>query len=143
MIAVNVQVSNQQNQHEIALTTNSNAHVIDIPPRASGYGSSANGGELLFLALATCYCNDIYREAGKRDIAVKRVEVEVSGTFADAPGSVAENITYSALVEADAPESDIEALMRHTDTVAEIHNTLRLGTSVTLTDIRAISAMVE
>ncbi len=139
MISISVQVSNQHNQHEIALTTNDSAHVIDIPPRASGYGSSANGGELLFLALATCYCNDVYREAAKRGIAVKRVQVEVSGTFGDAPGSAAENITYSAIVEAEAGETEIEALMRHTDTVAEIHNTLRLGTTVTLTGIRAIS----
>ncbi len=138
MISISVQVSNQHNQHEISLTTNANDHVIDIPPHASGYGSSANGGELLFLALATCYCNDLYREAGKRGITVKRVGVEVSGTFGDAPGSVAENISYSALVEAEASEAEIEALMRHTDTVAEIHNTLRLGTSVTLTDVRAI-----
>ncbi len=139
MISISAQVSSQQNQHEIALTTNANAHVIDIPPRASGYGSSANGGELLFLALATCYCNDVYREAAKRNIVVKRVQVEVSGTFGDAPGSIAENVTYTAIVEAEAAEAEIEALMRHTDTVAEIHNTLRLGTTVTLTDIRAIS----
>jgi hypothetical protein len=33
-----------------------------------GGGSSANGGELLCLALATCYCNDVYREAKKRGI---------------------------------------------------------------------------
>ncbi len=143
MISIGVEVNNQHNQHEIALTTNANTHVIDIPPRASGYGSSANGGELLFLALASCYCNDLYREAAKRRITVKRVEVKVDGTFADAPGSVAENITYSALVEAEAGEAEIEALMRYTDTVAEIHNTLRLGTTVTLTDVRAISVMVE
>ena len=137
-------MSNQHNQHEIALTTNANAHVIDIPPRASGYGSSANGGELLFLALASCYCNDLYREAAQtQDHRSSACEVKVDGTFADAPGSVAENITYSALVEAEAGEAEIEALMRYTDTVAEIHNTLRLGTTVTLTDIRAISVMVE
>jgi uncharacterized OsmC-like protein len=35
----------------------------------------------LFLALATCYCNDIYREAAKRNIKVDSVEVEVEGTF--------------------------------------------------------------
>jgi uncharacterized OsmC-like protein len=29
----------------------------------------------LFLALASCYCNDIYREAAKRNIKVERVEV--------------------------------------------------------------------
>jgi uncharacterized OsmC-like protein len=44
-------------------------------------GSSANGGEPLFLALASCYCNDIYRETAKRNIEVERVEVNGEGDF--------------------------------------------------------------
>ncbi len=50
--------------------------------KENGYGSSASGGELLFLALATCYCNDIYREAAKKNIKVESVEVDVEGDFA-------------------------------------------------------------
>jgi uncharacterized OsmC-like protein len=138
-INISVQVDNRQNRHDVELTTNGSVHSITVPPRSSGCGSSANGGEMLFLALATCYCNDIYREAGKRNIVVRSVHVEVSGTFGDAPGSVAENITYSATVEAEASGDDIEVLMRHTDTVAEIQNTLRLGTTVTLAEVHAIS----
>jgi organic hydroperoxide reductase OsmC/OhrA len=30
-------------------------HSLETPPRSGGFGSNANGGELLFLALATCY----------------------------------------------------------------------------------------
>lgn len=137
-ITISAAVTSRYNTHQVELTTNGNAHAITVPPRATGYGSSANGGELLFAALATCYCNDIYREGAKRDITVKSVRVEVSGTFGDAPGSVAEDITYRATVEAEASREAIEALMRHADTVAEIQNTLRLGTPVTLTEIRAI-----
>lgn len=138
MISISAAVDNSHNAHDVQLTTNDSTHAISVPPKASGYGSSANGGEMLFAALASCYCNDIYREAAKRGIPVRRVQVEVSGTFDDAPGSVAEGITYSATVEAEASEADIEALMWHTDTVAEIQNTLRLGTTVTLVNIRAI-----
>lgn len=137
-INISVEVHNEQNEHKVQLTTNGNSHAILVPPKPSGYGSSANGGEMLFLALATCYCNDLYREAAKQNITVKSVQVVVSGTFGDAPGSVAENVSYSATVEAQASVEAIEALMRHTDTVAEIQNTLRLGTAVTLTDIRAV-----
>ena len=139
MVSINVQVNNQQGSHQIELKTNDSLHSIEIAPKASGFGSSANGGELLFLALATCYCNDIYREAAKQNMTVRRVQVEVSGTFGDAPGSVAENLSYRATVEAVANVEAIEALMRHTDTVAEIQNTLRLGTKVTLAEIHAIS----
>jgi organic hydroperoxide reductase OsmC/OhrA len=139
MIAISAQVNNSQGKHEVVVTTNQNAHGITIEPKANGFGSSANGGELLFLALATCYCNDIYREAAKRSITVRRVEVKVSGDFGDAPGSAAQNVTYAARVEAEASEAEIADLMRHTDTVAEIQNTLRQGTVVTLGTLEPVS----
>lgn len=86
---------------------------------------------MLFLALATCYCNDIYREAAKRDIEVDRVEVEVTGNF-EAEGKPGSNIVYRAKVDAKASPEEIRELLSHTDTVAEIQNTLRVGTAVKL-----------
>ena len=44
--------------------------------RAAAASSGVNRGELLFLALATCYCNDLYREAEKLGIDVREVNVE-------------------------------------------------------------------
>jgi organic hydroperoxide reductase OsmC/OhrA len=138
MIKITAQAINQKGNHQVVLKTKNTEHSITIPPKADGFGSSANGGELLFLALATCYCNDIYREAAKRNLIVKSVEVEVSGEFGDAPGSQAENITYRATVEAEASQQEIEDLMRHTDSVAEIQNTLRQASKVSLQSIRAV-----
>ena len=132
---ISAHVENSQNQHQVTLTTNGNSHSIAIPPKSSGLGSSANGGELLFLALATCYCNDIYREAAKRNIQVEKVEVEVNGDFG-AEGEGATNVTYKAKVHAKGSEAEIRALMEHTDTVAEIQNTLRAGTDVKLSGIK-------
>jgi organic hydroperoxide reductase OsmC/OhrA len=60
---ISARLENSEAQHYVRVTTNDSSHSITIPPKPSGFGSSANGGELLFLALATCYCNDIYREA--------------------------------------------------------------------------------
>jgi organic hydroperoxide reductase OsmC/OhrA len=139
VIHISARVKNSNEKHQVTLETNGNEHSIVIPPKASGFGSSANGGELLFLALATCYCNDIYREAAKRNIVVRSVQVEVAGEFGDAPGSPAENITYKAVVEAEAPNNDIVDLMKHTDTVAEIQNSLRRATTVTLKSVEAVS----
>lgn len=121
------------------MQTDGNSHSIEIPSKASGYGSSANGGEVLFLALATCYCNDIYREAGKSGISVHHVEVHVEGEFG-AAGEPAKNVVYHAKVSADATEQEILALMRDTDGVAEIQNTLRVGTPVQLGELQAVSA---
>ena len=134
---ISVRVENSKDNHQITLQTNGNVHSIAIPPKPTGYGSSANGGELLFLALASCYCNDIYREAAKRNIKVERVEVEVKGDFG-AEGKPATNVVYHAKVFADASEDEVRELMKFTDTVAEIQNTLRIKTPVVLTEIEAV-----
>src|SRR5512147_2078913 len=123
MINISAEVQNTGDVHLVTLTTNGMDHSITIPPRESGFGSSANGGELLFLALATCYCNDIYREAAKRGLQVERVEVDVEGDFG-AEGDPAKNVTYRARVKARASEAEIRDLMEHTDKVAEIQNSL-------------------
>jgi organic hydroperoxide reductase OsmC/OhrA len=135
---ISAKVQNSEGQHHVTLRTNDNVHTLAIPSKATGFGSSTNGGELLFLALATCYCNDIYREATKRNIKVERVEVEVTGEFG-AEGEGAKNVSYRAKVRAQASEADIQELMRFTDHVAEIQNTLRAGTPVTLNEIEAVT----
>jgi uncharacterized OsmC-like protein len=134
---ITAKVENSKDNHQVTLQTNDYVHSIVIPPKSTGYGSSANGGELLFLALATCYCNDIYREAAKRNIKVERVEVEVDGDFG-AEGEHAKNVTYQAKVFARASEDEIREMMQFTDTVAEIQNTLRIETPVVLTEIEAV-----
>ena len=131
-------MQNSQGQHQVMLQTNDLAHTLTIPPKSTGFGSSANGGELLFLALATCYCNDIYREAAKRGISVEQIEVEVSGDFG-AEGEPARNVTYRAKVTAQASEADIRELMSHTDRVAEIQTTLRVATPITLSSIEVVA----
>lgn len=133
---ITARVENSKDHHQVTLQTNDNVHSIVIPPKSTGYGSSANGGELLFLALASCYCNDIYREAAKRNIKVERVEVNVEGDFG-AEGEPAKNVVYRAKVFSQDSEDEIRELMTFTDTVAEIQNTLRIETPVVLTEIEA------
>jgi organic hydroperoxide reductase OsmC/OhrA len=136
---ISAMVQNSEGQHHVTLKTNDKVHSLAIPPRSTGFGSSANGGELLFLALATCYCNDIYREAAKRGLKVEQVEVEVAGEFG-AEGEAARNVSYRAKVVAQSSETQIRDLIRHTDQVAEIQNTLRRGTPVILSDIEVVTA---
>jgi organic hydroperoxide reductase OsmC/OhrA len=63
---IHARVQNSQNQHQVTLSTNDSVHNLIISPKATGLDSSVNGGELLFLALATC-------------IKVESVEVKVQG----------------------------------------------------------------
>jgi organic hydroperoxide reductase OsmC/OhrA len=137
-VRISARVQNSAGQHHVTLRTNGNVHSLAIPPKQAGLGSSANGGELLFLALATCYCNDIYREAAKRGLQVERVEVEVDGDFG-AEGEPARNVTYRAKVTSQASGADIRELMRQTDRVAEVQNTLRVETPVTLSEVEVVT----
>ena len=130
-------VENSENKHKVTMQAGDALHSIVIPPKETGFGSSASGGELLFLALATCYCNDIYREAAKKNIKVHSVEVDVEGDF-PAAGEPARNIVYRAKVVANADEQEIRALMNFTDTVAEIQKTLRIESPVILTEMEAV-----
>ena len=102
-----------------------------VPPKSAGKGSAINGGEFLMLALATCYCNDLYREAERLRIPLESVEVEASAQFPGI-GLAATDIRYRARVSSSAPAAAIADLMRQTDAVAEIHNTVRSGVPVSL-----------
>ena len=136
---ISARVENTHGEHHATVETNGQQKSLTIPAKPEGLGSAVNGGELLFLALATCYCNDIYREAAKRGLSISRVTVDVNGEFGG-PGDPARNIEYRASVESDAPGDQVLALMRHTDTVAEIQNTLRHSSSVTLIDCQVLNA---
>lgn len=135
---VSAKIKNSEGRHDVTFCTNDNTQSLAILPKPSGFGSSVNGGELLLLALATCFCNDIYREAARKGIKVTNVEVEVNGEF-DKEGDPAKNVTYKTKVTANAREEEIRELIKQTDRVAEIQNTLRAGTTVILKEIEVVS----
>ena len=131
---ISASVSNSAGNHKVSVATDSNVKQINIPAKENGSGSGINGGEMLFLAIATCYCNDIYREAAKRKIAIEKVEVDVEGEFGS-EGDPAKNIVYNARVKSNSDEKEIIELMKFVDTVAEIHNTLRIKNEIKLNNI--------
>jgi uncharacterized OsmC-like protein len=131
-------VLNEAETHRAVVCTGGNSRSIEIPPKQTGRGSSVNGGELLMAALATCYCNDIYREAAKRKISVESVEIEAEAEF-EAEGEPARAVYYRVRVKARASEDDIRALIMDTDKVAEIQNTVRAPTPVLLSSVEAIT----
>lgn len=135
---ISAHIRNGGGQHQVTLGTNNQTHALSVSPKESGAGSSVNGGEFLFLALATCYCNDVYREAAKRGITVTNVEVFVEGEF-DREGAGAKNVRYRAKVSAKGSEAELKALLIHTDRVAEVQNTLRSGVPVELIGAEVVS----
>ncbi|HEV9037083.1 MAG TPA: OsmC family protein [Puia sp.] len=129
---ISAKLTSTHHRQDVVVQTNDSAKSLALPTKPSGFGSAINGGELLLLALATCYCNDIYREAAKKNIPVTGVEVECTGTFG-AEGEPGDNFCYNVKISSDAAAETIEKLIRATDGVAEVHNTLRKGVSVKLT----------
>ena len=128
-LSIRARIENGFQRHRVVVSTRGEERALCVGPRAEGYGSSVNGGEMLCVALATCYCNDLYREAAKMGIAVRDVVVEVDAEFG-APGEAAVAIRYRASIAAAAPQDAIRALMAHTDQVAEVQATLRKGMPV-------------
>jgi organic hydroperoxide reductase OsmC/OhrA len=124
-------VRNAHARHEVTVRTDATMQSLAIPAKSAGNGSAINGGELLMLALATCYCNDLYREAARLGIAIDGVEVEASAQFPGI-GLAATDIHYRANISSPAPASAIADLLRQTDAVAEVHNTVRAGVPVAL-----------
>jgi len=111
---------------------------IDRSESAGGLGIGFNGGELLLLAIGACYTNDLFREAAKKNMTLKSVRVDVDGDWGGEPVR-AQNVVFSVRVEAKATENEIRDLIEHTDKVAEIHNSLRMATKVSLGRTEAIA----
>lgn len=122
-------VRNSAHAHEAHIATNGVTQSLPVPAKSTGKGSAVNGGEFLMLALATCYCNDVYREAERLQIAVEAVHVEASADF-PGRGLAATNIRYFARITSPAPDDVIADLLRQTDAVAEVQSTLRSGATV-------------
>ncbi len=141
-MVISARVRNSKGAHSAVVASGGEAKHVTIPAKAEGCGSAVSGAELLFLALATCYCNDVYREAKKRDIEIREIEVEASGSFG-AEGDIARGVRYRARVKSSAPQSQIDDLLRYTDSVAEVQKTLRTGVPVELlleADIPAVTS---
>lgn len=128
---ITAKVVNSSGAHRVSVGTDESSRQLAIAPKADGQGSSVNGGEFLMLALATCYCNDLYREARRLGIAIEGVEVEACAEFPGI-GLAATRITYRARVQSPASADEVRQLLRETDAVAEIHNTVRTGVPVRL-----------
>jgi organic hydroperoxide reductase OsmC/OhrA len=128
---ISATVVNSPGRHDVVVRTGSVEHRLAVAAKREGGGSATNGGEFLMLALATCYCNDLYREAARLGLALDEVRVEATAEFAGI-GLAASNVRYRAEVRSSASREAIARLLRETDAVAEVHNTLRQGVPVQL-----------
>ncbi len=105
--------------------------VVDRPTEVGGGGLGFNGGQLLNLAVAACVSNDLFREAARLGLSLRRVRVTAQSEYAGKP-VVSGPIEYDVEVEGDGPAERLDELVRLVDGIAEIPNSIRNGTEVRL-----------
>jgi organic hydroperoxide reductase OsmC/OhrA len=102
------------------------------PAGVGGGGLGFNGGQLLNLAVAACISNDLYREAAERGLTLRGVRVTVDSDYVGDP-AVATEIGYDVAVDCASEEEEaVAALIAYVDEIAEIPNSLRGSTRVSL-----------
>ena len=105
--------------------------VTDRPTAAGGGGLGFNGGQLLYLSIAACWSNDLYREAATMGIELDSVEITVDGDF-PARGSGSTPVSVEVVVRSSAPEARVRALIAEVERVAEIPRAIRDATAITV-----------
>ena len=110
--------------------------VMDRPVDGGGRGVGFNGGQLLYLAIAGCISNDLFRESRAAGIRLEDVRVVVRGDFSGEP-AVSTPIEYDVELSGDASAQQLRELAARVDEIAEIPNSLRRGTAVTLAAVQA------
>lgn len=103
--------------------------VTDRPSGAGGGGLGFNGGQLLYLSIAACWSNDLYREAATMGIELDGVEITVDGDF-PARGSGSTPISVDLVVRSPAPEDRVRELIAEVERVAEIPRAIRDATAI-------------
>ena len=103
--------------------------VTDRPTAAGGRGLGFNGGQLLYLSIAACWSNDLYREAATMGIELDGVEITVDGDF-PARGSGSTPVSVEVVVRSSAPEARVRALIAEVERVAEIPRAIRDATAI-------------
>lgn len=97
---------------------------VDRPVVAGGGGLGFNGGQLLYLSIAACWSNDLYREAATKGIELDGVEITVDGDF-PSRGAGSTPITVDVVVRSEASEERVRELIAEVERVAEIPRSIR------------------
>ena len=90
---------------------------VDRPAAAGGGELGFNGGQLLYLSIAACWSNDLYREAATMGIELDGVEITVDGDF-PSRGSGSTPISVDLVVRSPAPEERLSTLIAEVERFA-------------------------
>jgi hypothetical protein len=119
-------VSNTSSGHSVEVETEGRGQSIPIAAKNVGRGSSINGASYRSpLSQRASATTSIVRRLSAA-LLLNEVKVEVTGTFGN-PGEPARDISCRVEVRTEAPQAEIDDLIRTTEAVTEIQNTVRGG----------------
>jgi organic hydroperoxide reductase OsmC/OhrA len=105
--------------------------VADRPEgRAGGTGMGLNGGQVLALAIGTCFSNDLQTVADAMGVAIVDFTLEIRMAFGGEP-RIAQRIDMDVDVTLDAGHDPAE-LIAEARRITVIANTLKAGTEVAI-----------
>jgi hypothetical protein len=128
-------------QHDAATSTgwvNGRSLTIDRTRAAGRAGECPSHNELLCLALAAGYADELLEEAERRGIVVERAHVTVEAETGHS-GRTTRNLALAVRLETDENEPAVMELIEHTDRVSEVLKVIRLGTPVRLADVQLLA----
>ena len=108
---------------------------IDRAKETGGSALGCNAWRTAAAGIGDCYSNDIFPRSRRTRDLTEKVQVTVCADSSGDPVS-AQNGPFD--VEADATQGDALDLIRHTDRVVEIPNSLRFATAVKPAELKAI-----
>ena len=116
-----------QGGYRCEVTTRQHVIVVDEPASVGGTDSGPGPTELLLASLGSCFTLAVSHVASKRGIAVRAVEVAVTGTYA---GPSFSDLVLDVYVDAD--EDRIDELLERAQAVCYVSNTLVRSPSITV-----------
>jgi hypothetical protein len=128
-------------RHDAATATgwvNGRSLTVDRTRAAGRAGEGPNHNELLCLALAAGYTDELLEEAERRSIVVERARVTVEAETGHG-GRTTRNLALAVRLETDEHEPAVMELIEHTDRVSEVLKVIRLGTPVRLADVQLLA----
>jgi putative redox protein len=102
---------------------------VDRPVAVGGGGLGFNGGQLLYLSIAACWSNDLYREAATMGIELEGVEISVDGAF-EGRGSASSPIMVDVIIHTPEAEHRVRELISEVERVAEIPRSIVEATPI-------------
>jgi uncharacterized OsmC-like protein len=100
---------------------------VDEPERVGGTDTGPQPTDLLLSAVASCFVLSLAYAAAKRDVAIERIDVDVTGRY-EGPRFASIRIE----VDVDAPDDVLATLISAAERVCYVTNTLKRPPEITV-----------